>query len=560
MVQEPPLHSVNPSKIMLQLQLLGQPEDLDQLKTLQVPLDQVEAQEVDCLVQSLLPQRLVVHHLELEQHLASEIPVDLVVPRLPQLREALERVSPNLTSHFLTIAPMSFAQQNASPVPVTGSMNPPYQITSEKEPGQTYSTNFHAISMMPAYRNASFEVPISRYDWTNIRNYGSQITHKDDGMAPAVRLAHPQRSVERRLQHQVDSAPLAAPLPIQAPQEHLVNQLNPLQQAHLDQVDSARETPAVSAQVLVHLVRTRKLLLKQRELSVLLPVLSALAGQLPADLGQIILEDSDKRPEQGLLDQLQNLVHLVLVEDLDRPIPIPVLVDLVRPRGMLLVLQVILLRAGSAPLQQPQLQIPGVDLARELNRLEGLDQIRQIKRTSQHSVASAPTTQIPTLQLLATLLARLDKSLQALDLGDLEAELADLAVRIPRRPVGWGHLEIQRARLEQQGPVWVVPLVAQTQTPVVDLVLVAVSLINLLPLVSHSVVVGLEGTPDLLGLDLERVVQTHLAPEADSVLAALPRTATRAVECSPHHNHNKTIINCNKVSCHHLMDRTPSSK
>ena len=45
-----------------------------------------------------------------------------------------------------------------TPVPATGSQNPTYQITSEKEPGQTYSTNFHAISMMPAYRNASFEV------------------------------------------------------------------------------------------------------------------------------------------------------------------------------------------------------------------------------------------------------------------------------------------------------------------------------------------------------------------------------------------------------------------
>ena len=49
-------------------------------------------------------------------------------------------------------------QQNVTPVPVTGSQNPAYQITSEKEQGQTYSTNFHAITMMPAYRNASFEV------------------------------------------------------------------------------------------------------------------------------------------------------------------------------------------------------------------------------------------------------------------------------------------------------------------------------------------------------------------------------------------------------------------
>jgi nuclear pore complex protein Nup98-Nup96 len=49
-------------------------------------------------------------------------------------------------------------QQNATPVPVTGTSNPPYQIFSEKEQGQTFSTNFHAITMMPAYRNASFEV------------------------------------------------------------------------------------------------------------------------------------------------------------------------------------------------------------------------------------------------------------------------------------------------------------------------------------------------------------------------------------------------------------------
>ena len=56
------------------------------------------------------------------------------------------------------VAALTFGQQNVTPVPVTGSQNPAYQITSEKEPGQTYSTNFHAISMMPAYRNASFEV------------------------------------------------------------------------------------------------------------------------------------------------------------------------------------------------------------------------------------------------------------------------------------------------------------------------------------------------------------------------------------------------------------------
>jgi nuclear pore complex protein Nup98-Nup96 len=61
---------------------------------------------------------------------------------------------------------------NVSPVPVTGTSNPPYQITSEKEPGQTYSTNFHAITMMPAYRNASFE-ELRLADYAQGRRYGT---------------------------------------------------------------------------------------------------------------------------------------------------------------------------------------------------------------------------------------------------------------------------------------------------------------------------------------------------------------------------------------------------
>ena len=60
----------------------------------------------------------------------------------------------------MNVASLTFGQQSATPVPVTGSQNPPYQVTSEKEQGQTYNTNFHAISMMPSYRNASFEVSL----------------------------------------------------------------------------------------------------------------------------------------------------------------------------------------------------------------------------------------------------------------------------------------------------------------------------------------------------------------------------------------------------------------
>lgn len=92
MVQEQPLLSVNLSKIMRQLQLLDRQADLDQRKTRPVPLDQLEAQEVGCSGQSLLPQHLVVHPLDLEQPLASEIRVDLELPQLHQLKEALDRV------------------------------------------------------------------------------------------------------------------------------------------------------------------------------------------------------------------------------------------------------------------------------------------------------------------------------------------------------------------------------------------------------------------------------------------------------------------------------------
>src|ERR1700721_3179602 len=70
--------------------------------------------------------------------------------------------------------------QTPSPASVTGTSNPPYQIYSEREQGQNYSTNFHAITMMPAYRNASFEVLTLHSTYLTHRNYGWLITHKDE--------------------------------------------------------------------------------------------------------------------------------------------------------------------------------------------------------------------------------------------------------------------------------------------------------------------------------------------------------------------------------------------
>ncbi len=111
---------------------------------------------VDSSAQNLLRQDLEEEHLDLGQ-VDLELTLDLELIPIPQVD--LELVCLEfliLTDNY--VASLTFGQQNVTPVPVTGSQNPAYQITSEKEPGQTYSTNFHAISMMPAYRNASFEV------------------------------------------------------------------------------------------------------------------------------------------------------------------------------------------------------------------------------------------------------------------------------------------------------------------------------------------------------------------------------------------------------------------
>ena len=113
---------------------------------------------VDSTAQNLLQQDLEEEHLDPEQ-VDLELTRDLELMPIPQVD--LEHVC--LEFSILTdncVAALTFGQQNVTPVPVTGSQNPAYQITSEKEPGQTYSTNFHAISMMPAYRNASFEVSL----------------------------------------------------------------------------------------------------------------------------------------------------------------------------------------------------------------------------------------------------------------------------------------------------------------------------------------------------------------------------------------------------------------
>jgi hypothetical protein len=83
-------------------------------------------------------------------------------------------------------------------VPVTGTQNPPYQITSEKEQGQTYSTNFHAISMMPAYRNASFDVMSLIMISANSRNFDLRIMHKEDDMELQADLVLLQTLVEPR--------------------------------------------------------------------------------------------------------------------------------------------------------------------------------------------------------------------------------------------------------------------------------------------------------------------------------------------------------------------------
>lgn len=115
-----------------------------------------------CLAQNLQHRPLEVDRLAagLED---SETVAALEAVQMQRQQVHLDHVIP--PSEFTDfVAALTFGQQaNAAPVPPTGSQNPPYQITSEKETGQTYTTNFHAISMMPAYRNASFEVRLPTF-------------------------------------------------------------------------------------------------------------------------------------------------------------------------------------------------------------------------------------------------------------------------------------------------------------------------------------------------------------------------------------------------------------
>lgn len=106
------------------------------------------------LAQNLLLRRSVLDHLD-QEHPDLEVVLPLEVPWALPLKVDLEHVRPLNLSFLTCVATFQFGM---SPVPLTGTQYPPYQITSEKEPGQIYSDNFHSITMMPAYRNASFEV------------------------------------------------------------------------------------------------------------------------------------------------------------------------------------------------------------------------------------------------------------------------------------------------------------------------------------------------------------------------------------------------------------------
>lgn len=146
---------------------LGPQEDLVQILVQQVHLETLPALEaVSLVLQNLPPQDSEQVHLVLQQEDSAQ-PLHLARTPTPTPEEDLDVRALNPPFSFWSrltcvLAALTFGQQqNVTPVPVTGSQNPAYQVTSEKEQGQTYSTNFHAITMMPAYRNASFEVTIS---------------------------------------------------------------------------------------------------------------------------------------------------------------------------------------------------------------------------------------------------------------------------------------------------------------------------------------------------------------------------------------------------------------
>ena len=103
----------------------------------------------------------------------------------------------------------TFGQQNVGPVPTTGTQNPPYQITSEKEPGANYATNFQAITMMAPYQKASFEVYTLLQSVSNVnRNSVSQTTHKIDDSRRPVHSASLRHLAERHQAPRVLSAVL----------------------------------------------------------------------------------------------------------------------------------------------------------------------------------------------------------------------------------------------------------------------------------------------------------------------------------------------------------------
>ena len=191
---------------------------------------------------------------------------------------------------------MTFGQQqNVTPVPVTGSQNPPYQITSEKEQGQTYSTNFHAISMMPAYRNASFEVPVPFIHIPNVRNYDLRITRKVDDTELEVPLEHRLPLAAHPLERLVLSEDLGPILPIPGRQVRLDSPLRRILLADLVPEGLVRVMQPVHSVATLGPVHSAKTLPKPQLSAVARPV--RLAPQ-PADLDQPLLqEDSVKRPE-----------------------------------------------------------------------------------------------------------------------------------------------------------------------------------------------------------------------------------------------------------------------
>jgi len=285
------------------------------------------------------------------------------------------------------LAALTFGQQqNVTPVPVTGSQNPAYQITSEKEQGQTYSTNFHAISMMPAYRNASFEVHTHLLSNTNERNYDLRIMHKVDVMEREVRSEHPLHSEEHQLARQTRSVDSVRIQPIP---EQPVRLDNPLR----------RILP-------VHLVQER---LDQTRLPVdsvptLQPMHSAKPPLNPQPLVQVQQVHLDQEPQPADSDLLRQQVDSVnptqQVPLVKNPVPSPsaVVSAATTPIPQDSVVQTPVQQAHSVLQHQPQAAhsepkllhlkpTHGLVSVRQPNNLvEGLVQTRKIRKINLRSV------------------------------------------------------------------------------------------------------------------------------------------------------------------------------